>query len=225
MGTFLSKADTRRAAGFSILEVVVATSILLLIAVMLSDGFLFNLDARQKTERQTKFLQVETALRSAAFRRLSEYMEGDPNCAKPTPQLRALFRGVQPVKELQLRLLRSASAGRHPQSMAQRCRDQSTGGSKLENGIYLCFELLPGANDRKGFLQENEAYAEVFYGFWDVKADKQTTCAAFDDEATPARGARLYYSIYWRPKGPQARKDGSFLSHSGIMYGQTRAKN
>jgi hypothetical protein len=225
METFLPKADNRGAAGFSLLEVVVATSILLLIAVLLSDGFLFNLNARKKTEQRTKFLQVETALRSAAFRRLSEYMESGPNCAKPGQQLKALFRGAQPVKELRLRHLQSASVGRHPQAMAQRCRDQSTGGSKLENGIYLCFELLPESIDRKGFLQENEAYAEVFFGFWDVKAHEQTTCAAFDDEQTPARGARLYYSIYWRPKGPKAKKDGSYLSHSGIMYGQTRPKN
>jgi hypothetical protein len=213
-----------REAGLSVLEILVAVAVLMVVAFQLSDGLSTNVEARGKIERQQQFLSIDTALRGGVFKVVGDLLEGPFDCSRPRKAFtRAWSR--QPLRGVRFRLLpaKGLDARRLPPAMVRRCTDP-TWAARVSEGLYFCLELQPGASgEAKGFLTKYDAFAEVFFGLWDAERDAATTCSLFDDARTPVRGARMLYTLYWRPKAPGARaKDPSFSVHTGEFYGQTK---
>ncbi len=205
-------------SGFTVLEIVVASAILMLIAWQIADAMSTNVEARARIETQRQFVEVEGALRSAVFRKASVYMENAPNCASPKAGLEALF-ATQPLSNVNFALVKPSGATLPP--AMNRCKTQTSDVTNVRNGIYMCVTMSNAGASKKSFLAANDVYAEVFYGFWDVWNNKALTCPQFNDVFAPLRGAKLFYTMYWRPKaGKQAK--GKFLSYSGVMYGQSK---
>jgi hypothetical protein len=204
-------------AGFSLLEILVSVAHLGIIAWQVSDSLTMNMEARRRIEQQRQFLEVEAAVRGGVFRTLSKYMEAGPNCNNAAALAHAF--DAQPFGGVSFNVLTKPSASLPP-AMSKRCPDQTYRG-KIAQGIYTCLQL-DGDGKGASFLAKNDAYAEVFYGLWNVKADAAVQCTDFNDVKTPLRGAKLFYTIYWKAKKGLGAKESRFSSYSGVMYGQSK---
>lgn len=207
-------------AGVSVLEIIVASAVLMIIALQIASGFDNNMQARTRSELSREFLAVETALRGATFKKVSALMETGLDCAKPEARFKAAWT-AQSYQGVRFRLLENTTTAKHPKNVARRCKSQSHKGA-VGNGLYFCLEVLPGAGGApaKSFLAKHDVYAEAFYGLWDVTNDRGVACTAFNDSATPLRAGKLFYTLYWRSKKAEAGAD--FQSQTGTMYGQSK---
>lgn len=210
--------------GLSMVEILLAAAILTIIAWQLSEGFSFNLGARQRIDRKRQVLAVESALRTGAFKKLSGLVEGGIDCKRPRRAFEQAW-AVQNFREARMRLVSRAAAKRLPPEMFKRCRQPTHLGS-VRDGIYLCLELSSSAKD--SFLAENDVFAEVFFAFWDARLDRGVLCENFNSVRTPVRGAKMFYTLYWRPSDSLVQSDATvdkqsrqFFKHTGVMYGQT----